>query len=699
MTLPPPPVARAVPLRRERFGIVWEDPYAWLRDPAYPEVRDPEILAHLEAENAHYRAFMERRRPTVDRLFAELRGRIEEEDRSVPVRERGFEYQWRFEPGAQYRSWWRRPLAGGDFTCFLDENRLAEGRTYFRLRALAVSPDGWRLALATDEDGSERHVLKVRDLRTGEILPERIRECSGDIAWSEDGASLFYVELDSRLRPFRVRRHRLGEQPDEDPVLYEERDPAFFVSLAKTRDRRYLLIGSGTHVTREYRLVDALPPHEVRLVAARREGHDYRVDHAHGRLWILTNDRHRNFRLVTAPAQMPDETHWEEVIAGSEERYLLAVDCFESTLVLSERRQGLDTICLRSYRGEEHCIVFPEEIYTVGLGDNREFATDVLRLRYSSLVTPWSVLDYHLAERRLETRKVQKIPSGYDPSLYVGERRWAVSHDGTRVPISILRRRDVALDGTAPLYLYGYGAYGHGLEPAFGTARLSLVERGVIYALAHVRGGDELGYGWYEDGKLEKKPNSFRDFIACAEALVAAGYGAPGRIGIHGGSAGGMLIGVVLNERPDLWGCAVLEVPFVDVVNTMLDDTLPLTPIEWPEWGDPLRDPEALRRLLSYSPYDNIRPQPYPPMLVTAGLSDPRVTYWEPAKYVARLRATKTDHHPLLLRVEMGAGHFGRSGRYEHLRELAEIWAFLLEMLGVIPPPQGGEDGGRTVNE
>ncbi len=449
-------------------------------------------------------------------------------------------------------------------------------------------------------------------------------------------------------------------------------------------------------MTREYRLVEPCPPHEVRLVAERREGHDYRVDHAHGRLWILTNDRHRNFRLVTAPAENPDETHWEEVIAGSEERYLLAVDCFETTLVLSERRRGLDTICLRSYRGEEHCVVFPEALYTVGLGDNREFATDVLRLRYSSLVTPWSVLDYHLAERRLETRKVQEIPSGYDPSLYLGERRWAVSHDGTRVPISILRRRDLALDGTAPLYLYGYGAYGHGLEPAFGTARLSLVERGVVYAIAHVRGGDELGYGWYEDGRREKKPNSFRDFIACAEALVEAGYSAPGRIGIHGGSAGGMLIGVVLNERPDLWGCAVLEVPFVDVVNTMLDETLPLTPIEWPEWGDPVRDPEALRRLLSYSPYDNIRPQPYPPMLVTAGLSDPRVTYWEPAKYVARLRATKTDDHPLLLRVEMGAGHFGRSGRYEHLRELAEIWVFLLEALGVIPPP-GHRD--RNVNE
>ncbi len=696
MTTARPPEAKTVPLRRERFGIVWEDPYAWLRDPAYPEVRDPEILAHLEAENAWYRACMAPRRPLVEDLYAELRNRIEEEDRSVPARQGAFEYQWRFDRGAQYRRWYRRPAGGGAFVCILDENALAADRDYFRLRALAVSPDDRLLAFATDEDGSERHIVRVKDLRSGGLLPDRLENCAGDIAWSEDGKSLFYVELDPNLRPFRVRRHRLGDDGAEDAVVYRETDPAFFVSLEKTRDRRFLLIASGTHVTREYRLVDPLPPHRVRLVAERREGHDYRLDHAHGRLWILTNDRHRNFRLVRTSPDAPGEEHWQEVIAGSDERYLLAVDCFARVLVLSERRQGLDTVRVRSYRGEEHCIAFPEEVYTVGLGENREFDTDFLRLRYSSLVTPWSVLDYRFAERRLETRKVQKIPSGYDPSLYLGERRWAISHDGTRVPISILRRRDVPLDGTAPLYLYGYGAYGHGLEPAFGTARLSLVERGVIYAVAHVRGGDELGYRWYEEGRREKKTNSFRDFVACAETLIAEGYTAAGRIGIHGGSAGGMLIGVVLNERPDLWGCAVLEVPFVDVVNTMLDETLPLTPIEWPEWGDPVHDPEALRRLLSYSPYDNVRPQPYPPMLVTAGLSDPRVTYWEPAKYVARLRATRTDDRPLLLKVNMGAGHFGRSGRFEHLRELAEIWTFLLERLGVVPPPRAE---GESVNE
>ncbi len=687
-----PPRAKTVPLRHERFGIRWEDPYAWLRDPAHPEVRDPEILAHLEAENAYYRAFMEPRQPIVDQLYAELRGRIEEEDRSVPVREGAFEYQWRFDRGAQYRCWYRRPLAGGAFVPVLDENALAEGKAYFRLRGLAVSPDGSRLAFTADEDGSERHILRVVDLDGGGPLPDLVRNCSGEIAWSEDGEWLFYVELNPQLRPFRVRRHRLGDGSGSDPVVYEEADPAFFVSLAKTRDRRYLVITSGTHVTRECRLVEPRPPFTQRTVAARREGHDYRIDHAHGHLWILTNDRHRNFRLVRTPAETPEEAHWQEIVPGSEERYLLAVDCFAEVLVLTERREGLDTICLRDYLGAEHGIRFPEEVYTVGLGDNREFATDVLRLRYSSLVTPWSVLDYHFAEGRLETRKVQRIPSGYDPSRLVGERLWAVSRDGTRVPISILRRRDLPLDGSAPLYLYGYGAYGHGLAPAFGTARLGLVERGVVYAMAHVRGGDEMGYRWYEDGRREKKVNSFRDFVACAEALIEAGYTAPGRIAVHGGSAGGMLVGVVLNERPDLWGCAVLEVPFVDVVNTMLDESLPLTPIEWPEWGDPVHDPEALRRLLSYSPYDNIRPQPYPPMLVTAGLSDPRVTYWEPAKYVARLRATRTDDRPLLLRIDMGAGHFGRSGRYEHLRELAEIWTFLLEMLGVNPVPGSGAD-------
>ncbi len=683
-----PPRAEPVPLRRERFGIVWEDPYAWLRDPAYPEVRDPEILAYLEAENAYFRALTGSRRPMIETLYAELEGRIEEDDRSVPAREGAFEYQWRFTSGAQYRSWYRRPVAGGPFVRILDENALAEGKSYFRLRALAVSPDGNRLAFATDEDGSERHILRIKDLRSGELLADRLENCSGDLAWSADGDHLFYVELDPRLRPFRVRRHRLGTPTGGDPAIYEEADPAFFVSLGKTRDHAFLLIASGTHVTRESRLVTPRAPWTVRLVAPRREGHDYRVDHAHGRLWILTNDRHRNFRLVRAPAETPGESHWEEVIAGSDRRYLLALDCFAEMMVITERCDGLDAITLRDYEGEEHRVAFPEEVYTVGLGENREFATDFVRLRYSSLVTPWSVLDYHPGERRLETRKVQQIPSGYDPSLYVAERRWAVSRDGARVPISILRRRDLPLDGSAPLCLYGYGAYGHGLQPAFSSTRLSLTERGVVFALAHVRGGDELGYGWYEEGRREKKPNTFRDFLACAEELIGSGYTAPGRIAIHGGSAGGMLIGVVLNERPQLWGCAVLEVPFVDVVNTMLDETLPLTPIEWPEWGDPVHDPEALKRLLSYSPYDNIRPQPYPPMLVTAGLSDPRVTYWEPTKYVARLRATKTDDNPLLFRIDMGAGHFGRSGRYEHLRELAEIYAFVLEALGVVAPPQ-----------
>ncbi len=691
MSLPPPPIARRVPVRHEHFGICWEDPYAWLRDPAYPEVRDPEILGYLEAENAYFRSRMAPLAERIEQLYREFRGRMKEDDCSVPVREGGFEYQWRFEPGAQYRQWYRRPVDGGSFRLILDENRLAEGRAYFSLRSLAVSPDGRFLAYAADEDGSERYRVRLRDLerRVDDGDPLLLENVSGDLAWSEDGRRLYYVELNRQLRPFRARYRELSSGSPEDPVVFEERDPGFFVSLGKTRSRRFILISTGTHVTTEVHLLESSGSPSPRLVAPRREGHEYHVDHAGEFLWITTNDRHRNFRLVRAPLTDPGEAAWQEVLPPSDRCYLVSVACFENFLAITERSEAVDSIRIRPFEGNEHSIAFPEPIRSVGLGDNREFRTPFLRLRYSSLTRPWSVLDYHLADRRLKTRKVQEIPSGYDPDLYVGERLWARSHDGVRVPLSIVRRRDVTPDRRPPVHLYGYGAYGHGLSPAFSPNRVSLLDRGYVCALAHVRGGDELGYAWYEDGKLERKPNTFKDFIACGETLVEAGYGRDRRIGIHGGSAGGMLMGVVLNERPELWGCGLLEVPFVDVLNTMMDPTLPLTPIEWPEWGDPVHDPEALRRILSYSPYDNIRAQAYPPILVTAGLSDPRVTYWEPAKYVARLRATRKDDHPLLLKTNMGAGHFGRSGRFEHLHELAELYAFLIDRLGTAAGMEG----------
>lgn len=698
MVLPAPPVARRLPERRERFGIVWTDEYAWLRDPGYPEVTDPEIRAHLAAENAHFDAFMAPHRGLVERLHAELKGRIKEDDRSVPVREGGFEYAWRFAPGDQYRTWLRRPVGGdpaAEPAVILDENELAKAGGYFRLGALKAGPDGRLLAYAADEDGSERFQLRVRDLATGQPLPDTVANVAGTLVWAGDGRTLLYVELNEQLRPYRARAHRLGTDPADDPVLYEEPDPAFFVSLQRTLDRRLVVIATGTHVTSELRLLDAADPLGAppRLVAARRENHRYELDHAHGRVFVLTNDRHENFRLVSAPEDDPGEANWKEVIAGSERDYLLGVTCFAGFMAVSGREGGLSTLRLRAYdTGEEHAVRFDEPVYTVSLGDNREFETDRVRLGYTSMVTPASVIDYVVAAGEKLVRKVQEVPSGYDPSLYESRRLMAPAADGAQVPITVVSRRDRPLGEAGPLLLYGYGAYGHAMDPSFSPSRLSLLDRGVAFAIAHVRGGDEMGWGWYRDGKLAKKRNSFNDFVACAEHLAREGLATAGGIAIRGGSAGGMLIGAALNKRPDLWRCAVMDVPFVDVLNTMLDASLPLTPIEWPEWGNPAADPEAFCRLLGYSPYDGIREQAYPPVLVTAGISDPRVTYWEPAKYVARLRATRTDADPpLLLKTNMGAGHFGKSGRYEALYESAEALAFVLACFGL------GEEAGTAV--
>jgi oligopeptidase B len=682
-----PPRAPVRRDQRSHHGLGRIDDYAWLRDPAYPEVTDPEIRAYLEAENAWFEQFMAPLRPEIDRLHAELKARIKADDSSVPVREGRFEYQWRFFTGAQYRTWYRRAHDLNDWTVILDEVLLADGKPYFNLRALEVSPDGRLLAYTTDEDGSERYRLHVRDLGTGALLADPVVNTSGAVEWAEDGRTLLYVELNDKLRPFRVRAHRLGQDRSDDAVLYEEDDAAFFVSIAKTRSRRFLLIATGTHVTREVRLLDAHQPDApLRLVAARREGHRYGLDHAHDRLWILTNDRHENFRLMSSAVDAPDEAHWREEIAGDDHHYLLGVSCFENFMVLAERSDGLADLRLRTYGGDEHVIGFPESVYTVSLGDNREFATDRVRVGYTSMVTPPSVFDYVVATRELILRKEQEIPSGYDKRSYVTRRLMATASDGVEVPITIVYRDDFPPAGGGPLLLYGYGAYGHGLDPAFAPSRLSLLDRGMAFAFAHVRGGDEMGYRWYREGKLAAKPNSFTDFIACAEYLIQEGYTESGRIAIKGGSAGGMLMGAVANLRPELWGCVGADVPFVDVLNTMLDPSLPLTPIEWPEWGNPLEDRAAFELLRSYSPYDNIRPQPYPPMLVTAGISDPRVTYWEPAKYVARLRATKTDDNPLLLKTNMSAGHFGQSGRYDALYELAEQYAFIFACLGIKTP-------------
>ena len=677
----PAPVAVKKPVVIERHGFRWSDDYAWLRDPRYPEVADNEILDYLKAENAWFQNAMAPHRHFVEDLHRELKGRIKDDDSSVPVPHGPFSYGWRFRPGAQYRTWFRTPREGGDEEVMVDEVSLAAGKDYFNLRSIAVSPDHRLVAYSTDDDGSERYVVHFRNLETGEESLDHVHNTSGGVLWSADGTVLFYVELNDNLRPFRVRAHRLGEDELEDRIVFEEGDPAYFVSLSRTSDRRWIIIYSGTHVTREALLIDAnVPLSAPRTISPRRDGHRYDVDHAHGRFWILTNDRHRNFRLVSAPVDDPCEAAWREEIAGSDHHYLLDASCFAGFLVISERVDGLSNIRIRSYDGSsEHSVDFGEEVYTAVLGDNREFETESIRMAFSSMITPGTVYDYYIDRRELDIRKVQEIPSGYDPSLYESHRIWAKSPDGTDVPISIVHRRDFEKNGKGRAYLYGYGSYGMSSDPNFNPNRLSLLDRGFACAIAHVRGGSELGYGWYEDGKLARKPNTFVDFIACAEKLIGDGYVAPGQITIAGGSAGGMLMGAVANMRPELWGAVVAQVPFVDVLNTMLDESLPLTPIEWPEWGNPVTSREDFELIRSYSPYDNVTAQDYPPILITAGISDPRVTYWEPAKWVAALRSSRTNDNPLFFKINMGAGHFGASGRFDALKELAEIYTFVLK--------------------
>lgn len=679
-----PPQAARKPHSFTAQGIEIADPYAWLRDPGYPEVRDPEILAHLEAENAYFEAVMAPQAALTETVYQELKGRIKEDDASVPARDGAYLYHWRFAPGAQYRSWLRRPVAGGGEEVILDEPALAEGQAFFRLRDLEVSPDDRLLAWSADSDGSERFVIRIKALGSEERLDEAIPNTSGSVVWAADSRTLLYVELNENLRPFRVRAHVLGTTVAEDRTLYEEADDGFFVHIGETQSRAFLVIGAGDHVTSEVRLLPAAEPFAEALVVAPREaGHQYDLDHAGDLLFIRTNDRHKNFRIVAAPVATPGRAHWQELIGPGDRHYLRGLAAFKDQLVVQERIDGLDQIRIRRHAdGEEHHVAFPEASYAAGLGENPAFAIDRLRLTYTSMVTPPTVFDYDLATRQLETLKVQEIPSGYDPARYVTKRLLATARDGVAVPISLVHAKDFPLDGSGALHLYGYGAYGLGMPPGFSTARLSLLDRGFAYAVAHIRGGDELGYHWYEAGKLDKRENTFNDFVDCARHLVAEGYAAEGGISISGGSAGGTLIGVAINDAPRLWRAAVAHVPFVDVLNTMLDDSLPLTPMEWPEWGDPITDKAAFELIRGYSPYDQVSAQAYPPLLITAGLNDPRVTYWEPAKWAAKLRATKTDDNLLLLKTNMGAGHGGKSGRYESLREVAEEYTFLLMAFG-----------------
>jgi len=687
-----PPIAEKRPHITTHHGITLTDDYAWLRDVAYPEVTDPEILAHLAAENAWFAARMAAQQPLVEALFAEMRGRIKEADRSVPQKDGDYLYWVEYEEGAEYKKWWRRPVSGGPDELILDEVALAAGHEYFRLGALSVSHDGRLLAWSVDDNGSERFTARVKVIATGEVLADEIPGTLSGLVWVAGDRGLVYSLANENWRTDNARLHWLGTPVADDVELYHEDDEGFRVGAALSANRQWLIVATGDHATSEVRLIPAdAPLSPPLLVKARMPGVEYEVDvrpDAQGNetLFIHTNDTHENFRLATAPLGQPGA--WTTLIAGSDDFYLTGFALFRDFYVVEGRVRGLDHIEVRYYDDPARIepITFPEASYDAGLDDNPEWATDRLRLSYESMVSPATAYDYHIAERRLEVLKVQEIPSGYDASLYVTQRLEIPARDGTKVPVSLVMRRDrgaMNKEAGGPLHLYGYGAYGLAMAPGFSTARLSLVDRGFAYAIAHIRGGDDMGRAWYKGGKLENRANTFHDFVDVARGLVALGLTAPGRISISGGSAGGELMGAVLNSDPALWGACVAHVPFVDVLNTMLDETLPLTPGEWPEWGNPIADRAAFALIRGYSPYDQVRAQAYPPLMVTAGLNDPRVTYWEPAKWVAKLRERKTDSNELIFKTHMGAGHGGKSGRFEGLRETAEEFAFILWQLGV----------------
>jgi len=681
-SLPAPPIAEQRPFSFTRHGITVQDPYHWLKDQSYPTIDDEDVLSYLRAENAYFEAAMAPHQPLIETLFQEMRGRIPEDDSSVPARDGAFLYWWAFSPGSQYRTWYRRPVAGGEQQTIFDEPAEAAGKQYFRLGAMEVSPDGRYLATLVDDDGSERFQLRIRDLSTGRDI-ETVSEVGiGQPVWTADSRAIVFTEVNDQWRSYRARLHRLGQPAASDRTLYEETENiAFTVAVGRTQDRRWIVIQTGENNSTEVRIVPTDNPEAAPiLIARRRPNIVYSVDSAHDKLWVLANDEHVNFRLAEANAARPGE--WRTVIAGSDEVYLRGVTAFRDHLVISERVNGLDQVRLRGYDGSERRVPFAEASYTAGLGNNPEYAPAAYRLSYSSMVTPPTTYDYHPADNRLETLKVQRIPSGFDPSQYVTERLMVPSRDGRQIPVSIVYKRGFERNGQGRVFLYAYGAYGIATPPGFSTNRFSLLDRGYAFAIAHIRGGDDMGYQWYLDGKLDRRTNTFNDFVDAARGLVAERYTQAGRIAIQGGSAGGELMGAVVNSDPELWGAVVADVPFVDVLNTMLDESLPLTPGEWNEWGNPIADATVFRFLQSYSPYDNVRAQAYPPMLITGGLNDPRVTYWEPAKWAARLRATRTDSNLQLLKINMGAGHGGQSGRWTRLREVAEAYAFILTQNG-----------------
>ncbi|MGH9442037.1 MAG: S9 family peptidase [Thermoanaerobaculia bacterium] len=672
-----PPVAGRNPRELRLHGETRIDDYFWLR-----EKDDPAVFAYLEAENAYGAAVMKPTGPLQETLYREMRGHLKETDLSVPYREGGYFYYSATEEGRQYPRFCRRKGAlDAPEEVTLDLNALAEGKAFIALGEYAVSRDGHLLAHSLDETGFREFTLRIKDLRTGEDLPERFERATS-AAWSADGATLFYSVENDAKRSYRVYRHRLGEL-GKDELVYEEPDERFDVDIGLTRSGKFLLLRCASHTTSEIRFLPAGEPAGVwTLVEPREPDVEYDVDERDGLFYIRTNDEGRNFRVVTVPAADPRRENWTEIVPHREAAMVEAVDCFARFYALSEREAGLPRIRVVGLpAGRRAEIVFPEPAYEVFLTSNRDYDAQRLRYNYQSFLTPSSVFDYDVESGESVLLKRTEVP-GYDPALYVSERFEAVASDGAKIPVSLVSRRDALRDGPAPTLLYGYGSYGLTVDVTFNSNRLSLLDRGVVFAVAHVRGGGELGKKWHDAGRMMRKMNTFTDFIAAAEDLIARGRTSPERLAIEGRSAGGLLVGAVLNLRPDLFHAAIATVPFVDVINTMLDAGLPLTVGEYEEWGNPNVEPEY-RYLRTYSPYDNVSAKKYPAVLLNSSLHDSQVPFWEPAKLAAKLRALKTDGNVLLLRTNMAAGHGGSSGRYDRLREVAFDQAFLLSQWGI----------------
>ncbi len=673
-----PPIAKIEPKMTTVLNDTRVDNYFWLRDR-----KDPDTFEYLTAENRYTEAMMKGTAALQSKLYAEMLGRIKQTDLSVPVPRDEYFYYARTEEGKQYAIHCRkRGTLDAPEEILADENAMAEGKKYFRIGNFSVSPNHQLLAYSVDFDGDEEYTIHVKDLATGNLLSDEIPNTYYSLEWGNDNKTFFYTVLDAAKRPFKIFRHSLGVKTDA--LVYHEPDERFTVELAKTSSRAYILINIGSSLTSEVRYVSAdRPADDFQVVLPRVYETEYDITHHGDSFFIRTNDAAKTFRVVEAPVKDPSKANWNELIAKRDDATIEGIMAFKGYLVVEERDRGLTQIRIRKFlTGDTHFIAFGEPVYTAGVGANAEYDTRVLRFVYTSLVTPNSVFDYNMETRERELKKQQEVLGGYDPAKYESERVYATAPDGVKVPVSLVYRKGLVKDGSAPMLLYGYGAYGISMDPAFASDRLSLLDRGFVYAIAHVRGGADLGKPWHEDGRLLKKKNTFTDFIACAEFLVGQRFTSARRLAIMGGSAGGLLMGAVTNMRPGLFAVVVAMVPFVDALNTMLDASLPLTVGEYEEWGDPNGQP-FYDYIKSYAPYENVEAKGYPAILATAGLNDPRVSYWEPAKWVAKLRAMKTDSNPLLLKTEMGSGHFGSSGRYERLKEMAFNYAFILNILRV----------------